>query len=49
MQRSNDLPLTAGIVIFLALAIMVLNLVVDLAYTAFDPRVRLSRISLQRA
>lgn len=45
----HDLPLTAGIVIFLALAIMLLNLVVDLAYAAFDPRVRLSRFSLQRA
>ena len=45
----HDLPLTAGIVIFLALAIMLLNLVVDLTYAAFDPRVRLSRLSLQRA
>jgi peptide/nickel transport system permease protein len=45
----HDLPLTAGIVIFLALAIVLLNLVVDLAYAALDPRVRLSRLSLQRA
>jgi len=45
----HDLPLTAGIVVFLALAIMLLNLVVDLTYAAFDPRVRLSRLSLQRA
>jgi peptide/nickel transport system permease protein len=45
----HDLPLTAGIVIFVALAIGLLNLVVDLAYAALDPRVRLSRLSLQRA
>jgi peptide/nickel transport system permease protein len=45
----HDLPLTAGIVVFLALAIMLLNLIVDLAYAAFDPRVRLPRLSLQRA
>ena len=45
----HDLPLTAGIVFFLALAIMLLNLIVDLTYAALDPRVRLSRLSLQRA
>ena len=45
----HDLPLTAGIVVFLALAIMLLNLVVDLTYAAFDPRARLARLSLQRA
>jgi len=45
----HDLPMTAGIVVFLALAIMLLNLVVDLTYAALDPRVRLSRLSLQRA
>ena len=45
----HDLPLTAGIVIFLALAIMLLNLAVDLTYAALDPRARLSRLSLQRA
>jgi peptide/nickel transport system permease protein len=45
----HDLPLTAGIVVFLAVAIMLLNLVVDLTYAAFNPRVRLSRLSLQRA
>jgi peptide/nickel transport system permease protein len=38
LQR--DLPVTAGIVIFMTLAIMVTNLVVDLLYTALDPRVR---------
>jgi peptide/nickel transport system permease protein len=38
----RDLPMTAGSVVFLALGIMLLNLVVDLAYAALDPRVRLS-------
>ncbi len=38
LQR--DLPVTAGIVMFMTLAIMVTNLVVDLLYTALDPRVR---------
>ena len=38
LQR--DLPTTAGIVMFMTLAIMVLNLVVDLTYNALDPRVR---------
>lgn len=36
----HDLPLTAGSVLFLALAIVVVNLVVDLAYMAVDPRIR---------
>ncbi len=45
----HDLSLTAGIVVFLALAIMLLNLIVDLAYAAFDPRVRLRGPSLQGA
>jgi peptide/nickel transport system permease protein len=38
----HDLPMTAGSVIFLALAIMLLNLVVYLAYTALDPRTSLA-------
>jgi peptide/nickel transport system permease protein len=37
---TRDLPLTAGSVVFLALAIVVLNLVVDIAYALLDPRVR---------
>lgn len=36
----HDLPVTAGSVLFLALAIVLLNLVVDLAYATVDPRVR---------
>jgi peptide/nickel transport system permease protein len=38
--QQRDLPLTAGSVLFLALAIMALNLVVDLAYGWLDPRIR---------
>jgi peptide/nickel transport system permease protein len=37
---ARDLPLTAGSVAFLALAIVVLNLIVDVAYALLDPRVR---------
>lgn len=37
----GDLPMIAGSVTFLALAIVLLNLVVDVAYAALDPRIRL--------
>lgn len=37
---TRDLPLTAGSVVFLALAIVVLNLIVDVVYALLDPRVR---------
>jgi peptide/nickel transport system permease protein len=40
---TNDLPLTAGSVVFLSLAIVALNLLVDLSYALLDPRVRLVR------
>ncbi|MFL5952881.1 MAG: ABC transporter permease [Gaiellaceae bacterium] len=44
----RDLPMTAGSVIFFALAILLLNLLVDLAYTLLDPRVRFgSRASVR--
>jgi peptide/nickel transport system permease protein len=36
----RDLPMTAGTVVFLAVAVMLLNLLIDLAYAVFDPRVR---------
>lgn len=36
----HDLPLTAGSVLFLGLAIVLVNLVVGLAYAAVDPRIR---------
>jgi peptide/nickel transport system permease protein len=45
----SDLPLTAGSVIFLALTIMLLNLVVDLTYVALDPRVKLSAHAAREA
>jgi peptide/nickel transport system permease protein len=38
LQR--DLPMIAGSVVFLAVAIVALNLLVDLAYAALDPRIR---------
>jgi peptide/nickel transport system permease protein len=38
--QQRDLPVTAGIVMFMTVAIMVINLVVDLTYSALDPRVR---------
>jgi peptide/nickel transport system permease protein len=37
-----DLPTTQGIVVFLTLAIIVLNLFVDLLYARIDPRIRLA-------
>lgn len=36
----HDLPVIAGSVVVLGLVIVVLNLVVDLAYATFDPRLR---------
>jgi peptide/nickel transport system permease protein len=47
--QRHDLPMTAGSVIFLALAIMMLNLVVDLMYATLDPRIRLSAHAAQEA
>ncbi len=38
--QTRDLPLIAGSVVFLACAIVVLNLIVDIAYAVLDPRVR---------
>jgi peptide/nickel transport system permease protein len=43
----RDLPMTGGIVLFVALAIVLLNLVVDLAYSALDPRVRRAAFTVQ--
>ena len=36
----QDLPVTAGIVMVMTLAIMLANLVVDLVYSVLDPRIR---------
>jgi ABC-type dipeptide/oligopeptide/nickel transport system permease component len=38
----RDLPMIAGSVVFLTVTIVVLNLLVDLAYVALDPRIRRS-------
>jgi peptide/nickel transport system permease protein len=38
----NDLPVLVGVVIFTALGVALLNLLTDLLYGVFDPRVRLS-------
>jgi peptide/nickel transport system permease protein len=46
LQR--DLPMIAGSVLFLALAIMLLNLFVDLMYATLDPRIRLSASAAPR-
>jgi peptide/nickel transport system permease protein len=37
-----DLPTTEGVVVFAALVVIVVNLIVDIAYTFLDPRVRLT-------
>jgi peptide/nickel transport system permease protein len=37
----NDLPVLVGVVVFTALAIVVLNLIADLLYAVLDPRVQL--------
>jgi peptide/nickel transport system permease protein len=39
---TNDLPMIVGIVVFATLAVIVFNLVVDIAYVFLDPRIRLS-------
>jgi peptide/nickel transport system permease protein len=37
-----DLPVIMGIVIFSTVAVIVFNLIVDIAYAFLDPRIRLS-------
>ena len=37
----RDLPTTQGVVVFVAICVIVLNLVVDTTYSFFDPRIRL--------
>jgi peptide/nickel transport system permease protein len=41
--RTRDLPVLLGIVTYTTLAIVILNLVIDLLYGVIDPRVRLSQ------
>ena len=39
---NKDLPLVVGIVVFTTTAVIVFNLVVDVAYAWLDPRIRLT-------
>jgi len=38
---SRDYPLIMGITLFVALAVVLINLIVDLVYPLVDPRIRL--------
>jgi peptide/nickel transport system permease protein len=40
--NNNDLPLITGVVVFATIAIIVFNLVVDIAYAFLDPRIELT-------
>ena len=37
-----DLPTMQGVIVFATLAIILINLAVDLVYAAIDPRIRLA-------
>jgi peptide/nickel transport system permease protein len=39
---NNDIPIVEGVIVFVTLAIIVFNLVVDLLYAWIDPRIRLA-------
>jgi len=39
--RSRDYPIVQNLVMFIALVVVLINFLVDLAYTALDPRIRL--------
>ena len=39
---AHDLPLIQGVVVYFTLIVIAVNLLVDLAYGYFNPRVRLS-------
>jgi len=41
-ERGFDLPTVQGIVVFSTVAIIALNLIVDLLYAWIDPRIRLT-------
>ena len=43
----NDLPVLVGVVVFTAMAVVVLNLIADLLYAVLDPRVTLQGEALQ--
>lgn len=38
--RQRDYPMIQGFVLYAGLAVIVVNLVVDLSYAAIDPRIR---------
>ena len=40
--QTNDVPMIMGTVVFAALLVVISNLVVDVAYTWLDPRVKYS-------
>jgi len=42
--RNQDTPMVMGTVLFASIAVVMLNLLVDLLYIALDPRVRLSSV-----
>jgi peptide/nickel transport system permease protein len=42
-----NLPVLAGVMFMIALTVIVLNLIVDVAYAALDPRIRLSGRSVE--
>lgn len=41
--RNQDTPMIMGTVLFASIAVVTLNLIVDLLYVAFDPRIRLAK------
>jgi peptide/nickel transport system permease protein len=43
----RDLPVIMGIVLFATLAVIVMNLIVDLVYTRIDPRSRLTETDFE--
>jgi peptide/nickel transport system permease protein len=44
LQANNqfDLPMICGIVVFISLIVIALNLIVDILYAVLDPRIRLT-------
>ena len=40
--NNNDLPLITGVVVFATIAIIIFNLIVDIAYAFMDPRIELT-------
>src|SRR5205085_9604050 len=41
--QTYDLPIVLGVILFLTLAIVIMNLIVDIIYALTDPRVRPAR------